>query len=247
MSLFVQFAYCTYEEVDTCDQGIGITCRYRLNQYTFDGSNGNIFIRDYHACIAKKEFCYRNEVTIIAEYICPPLRKNWDVKAFDLISGKLLMFPALLEEYFPALHAIKLTKNFIKEISNKNLLPFKELEILDLSYNQISRLDTNLFDNINNLKVVAFYYNQIKHIGHDIKFPTEVVGVEQNVCTFGLNSLVRDLNYFLLVHCPPLLDQIQMAINLRYSNKVDNRIILQKTIPETTHLNLTSSVPEICG
>lgn len=196
-----------------CDNGITVTCSYKLNHYIY-GRNEE-FDNSFLSCVGKKDLCYDvNNSTLILEYMCPP-HTNSLVESFELSSEKLRRIPENLERYFPNIHALVLNNNIIKTISNDELIPHAQLELIELSHNEITNLETDVFDGLMYLKVVVFHHNNIKYIGHDIRFPAVFVDLKSNFCTKDMSIFDSDLYYYILVHCPPLISQISNALRIR--------------------------------
>lgn len=215
----MQILFCIYvlitnaKEDVTCNYGIAVACFNRINHHHFGLEEK--FERDFFTCEGSKLFCNNDSnMTLIAEYLCPP-HTNPNIESLALIDENLKHVPKNLDIYFPNLRALVLNKNIIADISNNDFLLYKELELIELSNNEISSLDTDIFDGLMNLKVATFHHNKIKNIGHDITFPSVVFDLTKNFCTKEMSVFDRDLNYYLLTHCPPTIFQIKKGLKIR--------------------------------
>lgn len=205
---------CGYEQLENCDYGIGLTCRYKNR--TLDIISTSREQRNLYTCESSKNFCYnKSNYTIIAEYVCGSENKK-EIELFSMNRANLTRVPLNLELYFPSLHAIELKNNIITYVWNEVLARHIELEYLDLSYNQIQNLDGNLFDGLSNLKVINFRGNIIKHIGHDIKLPMGYVELRNNICIDDYDIFdTVNLAFSVLLKCPPTISQIEDELKNR--------------------------------
>lgn len=174
--------------------------------------------KQFYTCDGEKIACNNdNNSTQIWGHLGSEKTK-YEVVAFNLNSAKLVKFPHSIEEYFPNLAAIALEDNLITRISNNDFSPHKSLEYISLSHNNITNLDSNLFDGLPLLRTIKFYDNKIKHVGHDIKLPNFYVDLLDNYCikeTALREEQIFMLKFTLLVKCPPELSQIETELESR--------------------------------
>lgn len=71
-------------------------------------------------------------------------------------------FPRGLPDLFPKLVELEITNCKLREITAEDLKGFEELEILDLSCNELQELPPNLFTNVKQLRKATFRNNNIK-------------------------------------------------------------------------------------
>lgn len=101
---------------------------------------------------------------------------------------------------------ILFSRNGIAVVTNGHLKPFrKSLQVLDLSYNEITELESNFFDGLNKLKYVNFRSNKVKHVGLNIQLPVRI-NFEDNPCIniSYRNFSVGELKVGLERQCPLL-------------------------------------------
>jgi Leucine-rich repeat (LRR) protein len=74
-------------------------------------------------------------------------------------------FPANLENVFNNLEYIGMEHSKLRHITKSDLSPFTELKFLDLGFNELKVLHSDLFENNLKLKHIGLSYNKIAHIG----------------------------------------------------------------------------------
>lgn len=114
-----------------------------------------------------------NNGTVIAAYGNHLRRMNdGNVQAICINEQNLKYFPRNVAQFSPNLKVINLSDNSITSLLNSELKPHNKLEWLSISDNEISALESKIFDGSPNLKTVDFYNNNILFVGEDIKLPT---------------------------------------------------------------------------
>lgn len=109
-------------------------------------------------------------------------RNSTDLQRIVLTDQNLTSFPSDdFLNYFPYLRHIVLSFNSISHVTNDDLKIHKVLNVLLMDHNQISYLESNLFVGLDSLLIVNFDYNNIQHIGNDIKLPGRV-HLKNNPC-----------------------------------------------------------------
>jgi len=145
---------------------ISIKCEFEY--YALNDQNIFDISTLYYTCVGKIENVDRDKNT--TKLLGTNLSAN-DVEYFLLGGQNLTFFPKDSERFFPNLKIIDLSRNSITEISNAQLRPHQYLTALLMPYNQISKVDSNLFDGLSNLRILDFSYNKVKQVGYDIKLP----------------------------------------------------------------------------
>lgn len=119
----------------------------------------------------------------------------------------LQFFPRNIEKKLPKLAWINLSENVITSVTNVHLRPHQMLIRLDLNGNQITVLESNLFDGLPNLRSVHLKNNDIKHVNDNVRLPPEFyIYVQGNPCIdedYYSNEII-DLSSILQDKCPPL-------------------------------------------
>jgi Leucine-rich repeat (LRR) protein len=120
---------------------------------------------------------------------------------------RMFFMPSNLKEYFPNITELKIINSSLKEISNKNLDGFKDLEILHIIGNEIREISPNLFENNKKLIKIDLSENRIQLIYveafQDLKLKS--LNVDGNQCiesgsdeknlTATKNLIVLSCNY----------------------------------------------------
>lgn len=194
--------------------GFSIECEYSVESYAYVGTlyacTGSI-VHDDH----------KDTVTSISGSHHRRMNDSM-VEALWIYQKHLNYFPKNLERFFPSLKAISLEENAITKVSNGLLRPHKHLEWLNLLGNRIAKLDSDIFDDLPNLKVVDFYGNHIKEIGQEIKLPsTGNINFHSNICidmSGNTPAEIVTLQLHLLVKCShnprlSLIDESLITIN----------------------------------
>lgn len=149
-------------------------------------------------------------------------RNGSDVKYFYLNNQNLTFFPRNIEKEFSGLKWINLSENLINCLTNAHLRPHRKLHYLYLDNNNITVIESNLFDGLPNLQSVYLNNNNIKHVNGDVKRPTKFYfSVLENPCIdriYYRSNEITDLSSDLQYKCPPLtttqaLEPFRCSIN----------------------------------
>lgn len=142
-----------------------------------------------------------------------------DVHGFVLHSQGLAFIPLNVETFFPNIRALDVYNNFITNITNFHLKPFINLVHFAIIDNQITSLDTDVFDGLPFLNYVSFRNNSIRHVGHDVILPSlGQIHFDLNECIdqIALNATqIDNLKFDLLLKCPPKISQIEHTLEGR--------------------------------
>lgn len=104
------------------------------------------------------------------------------VERFVLTNQNMTSFPTGFENFFPNLQDIILSFNSISHIENGHLSPYNNsFSILFMDHNQISYLESSLFNGLGNLVIVNFNHNNIKYVGYNIELPKRL-NLKNNTC-----------------------------------------------------------------
>lgn len=175
---------------------------------------------------------------------------NSYVERVVLEEQNLTSFPASLENLFPHLRHIILSFNSITRITSGHLKPHKYLNILNMDHNQITSLESDLFDGLDSLFLINFDNNFIAHIGFDIKLPSQV-HLRKNTCidvelshTEVTDFLIAYIQNFSRNGCLPLQPIARLTSNISESTNFEEKpsIFLdhtqQKEEPEHLKYNI---------
>lgn len=135
-------------------------------------------------------------------------KSNTDVEGLELIAQGLEYFPRNIEVPFPNLKRIDVTSNTISSIVNNQLRPHKYLEDLNFTGNNVTNLESKLFDGLSKMMYASFSYNNVRHVGSDITLPSSAVYFQKNPCIDMYGVSVVDivlLKNALKEKCPPLI------------------------------------------
>lgn len=97
-----------------------------------------------------------------------PGRNDFDVKAFSVVNQYLLEFPLNVSNFFPKLESIRVFQSKLKRISRSDLESFTDLKELDLTYNDIEIINSDLFQSNLKMEAIAFNLNPLKHVAHHV-------------------------------------------------------------------------------
>jgi polyhydroxyalkanoate synthesis regulator phasin len=87
-----------------------------------------------------------------------------DVKLFEIDNSVVFYFPRNLETFFNNLIGITIIRSKLKEIRAEDLKPFPDLKILGLDGNDLEVLEPNLFEFTQKLEWISLENNDISHI-----------------------------------------------------------------------------------
>lgn len=94
-------------------------------------------------------------------------------------------FPRNITTFFPNIQYLTFTGNAITDININDLIPLRNLRMLDLAMNKITSLDSNLLSLFVNNKMtfIRFSSNNITCVGHDFILPSaDTVDFRLNPC-----------------------------------------------------------------
>ena len=94
---------------------------------------------------------------------------NFQVKElYSVYYKNFRVVPRKIATIFPNLTKITLAKSSIKKVSSNDLIQFPKLEVLDLSGNHLTSLESDLFKFTPNIKRIYLSLNSLRHIPHDV-------------------------------------------------------------------------------
>lgn len=138
--------------------------------------------------------------------------ENSDVKYLKIDESIILYLPTGLESYFPKLQTFRMEHAKLREIHQKDLRGFEELERLYLEGNDIQVLEKELFKFNPSLRSIILKHNHLKHI--DEKVFEELVQLEflslaANPCmppNFMEIRNIRTIAFIAKENCKPRAD-----------------------------------------
>lgn len=120
---------------------------------------------DDYTCVGSLQFGDGTDVITKINGTHQPGKSDSDVESLVLANQNSTFFPRGTENYFPNLISVNLEHNLISNITNSQLKPHKKLKNLYLSFNEITEIQSDLFDGLSTLEMVFFNHNKISHIG----------------------------------------------------------------------------------
>lgn len=91
-------------------------------------------------------------------------RRKKEINGFRAANKRILYIPHFEEDTATTMQALSILNSQLKEVRQENLKPLVNLLILDLTANEIEKLDANLFRFNDDLKVVVLSKNRIRFI-----------------------------------------------------------------------------------
>ncbi|KAL7011225.1 hypothetical protein ACKWTF_014170 [Chironomus riparius] len=175
---------------------------------------------------------------------------NWDVKEFWVIHKVFYYLPTGIDQTFSNLKHLKVYNSKMQEITSENLKPFQYLEILDLSFNEIERLDQDLFSNSKLLRTIWLNNNRIVYI--QMKTFTSLKSLEflsltSNVCynkefrsKFEANSLIEANK------CTSSIDQLYVLTSKAFKENQQNGETKTKCLEQSCDLKaITTQIEKV--
>lgn len=146
-------------------------------------------------------------------------KNDEDVKGLQITKQNLEHFIRDIEKTLPNLAQINLSSNKIKDLMNDDLAPHKNLVYFMIDDNDITSLNSNIFDNLPKLKEFHAENNKLMHVQHDIRLPTDVSYYFKGNTCIDSNATnrtqIEKLTLDLLVKCPPTISQIEDNLEVR--------------------------------
>lgn len=146
-----------------------------------------------------------------------------EVIAFGVENFQIFYFPQGLDKIFKNLQLIAIMNCQLKEIKSEDLRPFSNLLVINLEYNEIQSLESNLFANNQKLQSIFLNNNQIMTI-HPFAFDglnnLIKVNLTENPCLNGSSALASDNDLRVL--------QNELIILANYCNAKRPQIITEK-------------------
>ena len=160
-----------------------------------------------------------DNLTIVTEIIGKDVNVFQKVEKLEVYKEKkLTQIPRGIEKFFNNIRHIVWVPGALKIITANDLKPFTKLALLDLTDNQITSLDGDLFKYSGSINFIHFAYNPISQIGYDfLAGLTELQRVDLFGCkcisyTAYNKKLVEKLKKYLRSQCAPLATTTQATI-----------------------------------
>lgn len=184
-----------------------------------------------------------NDINVTSIYgVHVPGRNDLSVEALGMPHQKLKYFPGNIGHFFPNLKAIHLSNNAIVNLSYDDLKPFN-LTYIDFGSNQLTNLDSNLFDSSPNLSIISFFNNKIRSVGENIKISSNATAVffGRNECinmsAFNTEDIAI-LKSNLLLNCSPITPPTSPPVELQcpqscstlLTNLIENNLQLEARV-----------------
>lgn len=89
-------------------------------------------------------------------------KTNDNVESLFVVDANCPYLPLNVGSYFKNLKTMIVMKSQVKYLTNEDLKSLSNLEVFDISYNPITRLERGFFDGRQTLKKISFYYCDLK-------------------------------------------------------------------------------------
>lgn len=109
-----------------------------------------------------------------------------DVKVLDITSQTVWFLPKGLETLFPNLEGIQIFGSGLKLIEQNDIKSLSKLRDLELPYNQLETIESDLFDFNSELQSINFNGNEIKFVGENVLEPLQKL----ERANFGNNACI---------------------------------------------------------
>jgi hypothetical protein len=141
-----------------------IDCEFKNVDWKIEGVR-------YTCCVTKASIKEPN--TIVKAFVGThlPGKSDEDVEGIYFHNVIVEYFPRGLQSIFPKLIIVKIQQSSLKEISREDLVGLGELKSLYLPQNCLRSLPDDLFEGVNNLKIVTFSENNIEFLSCDLLYP----------------------------------------------------------------------------
>lgn len=100
-----------------------------------------------------------------------PGKSDNDVDAISFLNCTVEYFPKGLDQIFPRLEFIEMTRCGLKEITRKDLQNLEKFQGIYLESNELVSLPSNLFTNMRRLKRLSFYGNKLSSLSSQLLVP----------------------------------------------------------------------------
>jgi hypothetical protein len=148
-----------------------------------------------------------------------PEKGNGDVIGLYINGQSIGVFPKNIANFFPNTNSISLYKINLKEISNTDLKPFSNLDLLHIQYNSLERTPSNLFQLTLKIKIVVFRGNQLRNVGSNFLSQLtqlSIVNFVENPCinveVVNDAKQMVELLYKIAVFCPPTFEMFETSL-----------------------------------
>lgn len=96
-----------------------------------------------------------------------------DIEFVCINDSTIKFFPQGLNNFFPHLRGVSISKCGLKSISREDLVGLEEIEELFLNDNKLTSLPDDLFVDMKKLEVISFVNNRLKYISSELLQPIE--------------------------------------------------------------------------
>lgn len=188
---------CCFIFLATLTSGVKIECDYKMSNFD---AIGNLYV-----CYASI-MCAENRATVIeVRGNHSGEKNNTDVKGFWMsVHNSLTTIPDGLEIFFANLEIFYWSNGSISTIDSSTFKPFPNLSIINLDYNKLVSLDSDLFQHTRKLRGIYFRKNLIENVGYGL-----LIGLTNlTTADFSLNSCI---NAF--ANTPEGIQEIKLQMN----------------------------------
>lgn len=158
-----------------------------------------------------------------------PGRNDFDVKAISFMNQYLLNFPLNVSNFFPNLESITVFRTGLTNISRSDIENFPRLKELDLTYNDIEVISSDLFRGNLQVQALAMSLNPLRHVAHhvfDNLHELSTIDVRNTRCvnatTIDSPSTITDVVFEIFRQCPPTTQMLEEEL---LANDVIQRIL----------------------
>lgn len=104
-------------------------------------------------------------------------KSNKDIKAVSIVNTIVEFFPKGFKRIFPHLIAIRINNCGFREITRDDFKGLKNLELIQLRFNSLTTLPSNLFSNMTNLRIIDFSVNELQFVSSKMLNVEKTVGL----------------------------------------------------------------------
>lgn len=101
-------------------------------------------------------------------------KSDKDIVAVSIVNTIVEFFPKGLKRIFPHLIAIRINNCGLKEIARDDFKGLKNLEMIQLRFNSLTTLPSNLFSSMANIRIIDFSVNELQFVS------SKMLNVEKN-------------------------------------------------------------------
>jgi hypothetical protein len=156
---------------------VNVDCHFFMSPF---GTN-----LDVYQCDTKN--LYVVESTVVSRVFGEHMKgkDNLDVERLHIEQQTCHFMPKGFEIFFPNLKAIRIASSGLKTLGSADLKPFPRLIAIDVPFNDIVTLKSDIFKHNLKLKYVFFPMNKIQNVGRNVLAPLNnllSVSFSKNLC-----------------------------------------------------------------